>query len=527
MPKGITRRQFVGATVGATALTLGTSLRTAATVHRGDTADTAEAIPGLDEYCRQALADWKVPGIAVAVIKDGKLLLARGYGVRELGKDAPVDEHTIFSIASCTKSFTAAILGKLMDQDRLRWDDPIAKHVPSLVIPTIGRDADVTIRHALQHRTGLPAANMLWRSGLFDANEILRRVRFLKPVAAPGEMMRYNNEMYLVAGKAAEHVGGKSWADLLRAEFFEPLGMQRSVADSTKVGQFDNLAEPHATIDGQVKSIERYYPEAIAPAGAVHSTAADMAQWLLLHLDGGRFGGRELLSAGRVSEMHTPVEPPPIEPSEKGVPKAPIGRYGMGWFVNEHAGHEVVEHSGAGIGFIAQMSLIPKERLGVVILSNHQKTGINYALRFWIFDRLLGRPDHDWSRTVLKDYAQGWQRLLREAKAEFDAKRPPEKPPSQPLADYAGTYESQLYGTIRVTQREGGLALRFGPRFQGELRTWQGDAFRAFFASQRHHDWLVKFSVADGNVASLQVQEAPWAPAWYDDRDDLGVFARK
>jgi CubicO group peptidase (beta-lactamase class C family) len=484
-------------------------------------------LSGLDEYCQQAIADWQVPGIAVAVIRDGKLSLARGYGVRELGKDASVDENTIFDIASCTKSFTAAMVGKLVDQNKLRWDDTLIKHVPFLVIPTQGRDAEVTIRHALQHRTGLPTANMLWRSGELDAEEILRRVRFLKPVAAPGDRLIYNNVMYLAAGKAAEHASGKSWSDFVTEEFFEPLGMKSSLADSSTLKSFGNVAEPHATIDGQVKAIERSNDDVIAPAGAIYSSAADMARWLIMHLDRGRFGGHELLTAGRVDEMHTPVEPPPAKPSTKGVPKAPISRYGMGWFVNEHAGEKVVEHAGSGIGFVSWMAIMPKERLGVVILSNHKGTGINYALRFWIFDRLLGRPDFDWSSSVRKDYTEGGQRLLREAQARFDAKRPPEKPPSRPLADYAGSYESRLYGMLQVTEKDGHLKLTFGTRFQGEFKAWQGDAFRVFFSNPLHHDWLVTFSVADGKVASLRAQEAPWAPQWYDDRDDLGEFFRR
>ncbi len=524
MPSGITRRKFVKATASATALALEASLQTAATV-RG--ANTADAIPGFDEYCQQAMADWKVPGMAVAVIRDGKLLLARGFGVRELGRDAPVDEQTIFSIASCTKPFTAALVGKLMDQGKLRWDDPLGKLVPGLVLPTIGDGFEVTIRHALQHRTGLPNANMLWRSGQLDADEILRRVRFLTPVAAPGEKMVYNNVMYLAAGKATEHVGGQPWGELIRTEFFEPLQMKRSVADSTKVEDFNNLAAPHATIDGHVTAIDRYYPEVIAPSGAIHSTAADMARWVMLQINKGRFEGQEILSAERVDEMHTPVEPPPEDPSEKGVPKAMNSRYGLGWFANKHAGHETIEHAGAGLGFVAWMAFIPKERLGFVILSNLLQTGINYALRAWFLDRLLERPDRDWSRIALKDATQGWQRLLREAKAEFDAKQPPETPASRPLADYAGSYESELYGTIHVSEQDGRLKLRFGPRFHGELRSWQDDTFRAFFTNPLHHDWLVKFTVAESQVASLHVQEAPWAPTWYDDRDDLGVFVRQ
>jgi hypothetical protein len=281
------------------------------------------------------------------------------------------------------------------------------------------------------------------------------------------------------------------------------------------------------TIDGQVKAVERYCPDVIAPAGAIHSTAADMAQWLIMHLDRGRLGGHELLSAERVDEMHAPVEPPLAEPSTIVVPKAAISRYGLGWFVNEHAGKKVVEHSGVQNGIVSWMAIMPKERLGVVVLSNHHQTGINSALRSWIFDRLLGRPEFDWSIAVRKDYTQGWQKLLREAKAEFEAKRPPEKPPSRPLAEYVGRYESQVYGTITVIEKGGQLKLQFGTRFQGELKAWQGDTFRAFFSNPRLDDWQMTFAIADGRVASLRALESPWAPQWYDDRDDLDVFDRR
>lgn len=240
--------------------------------------------------------------------------------------------------------------------------------------------------------------------------------------------------MYLAAGKAAEHAGGRSWSDLLQTALLEPLGMNRSLPDSTRLGEFDNLAAPHATIDGEVKACDRYCPDVIAPAGAIHSSAADMAKWLILHLDRGSFAGRELLSANRIDEMHTPAEPTPEEAAANGVPKAPISRYGLGWFVNEHAGKKVVEHSGTQNGFVAWMAIMPDEGLGVVILSNHHQTGINSALRSWIFDRLLARPGYDWSSAVRKDYTQGWQRLLREAKTEFETRRPPEMPPARTRA---------------------------------------------------------------------------------------------
>lgn len=481
-------------------------------------------IPGLDEYCKTAIAEWQVPGIAVAVIKDGELLLARGYGVSDMGSKTPVDENTIFPIASCTKSFAAAMVGRLVDQKKIEWDDPISSHVPGLVVPSSVPGVEPTVRHALQNRTGLPNANMLWRSGEFSAEEILRRVRLLQPVAAPGEKMIYNNVLYMAAGKAAEHVSGRPWNEFVTSEFLKPLGMERSLADSSRVREFANVASPHALIDGEIKAVEGHCPDVIAPAGAVHSTAADLAQWLMMHLNKGRFRGRQILTERTVEQLHKPVEPPPDD-AETPVQKSLLSRYAMGWFVNRHAGRDIVEHAGGQNGIMSWMAFEPGQRAGVVVLSNAHRTGINFALRTWILDRLLNQPDKDWSVLLRADYTKGRQKL-RDAKAEFAAKRKPDKQNTLRPSEFTGTYVSPLYSSIHVSARYGQLSLKCGTRFHGKMQHWQGNSYRVFFSDPLIHDWLVTFTVADGKVVSLRANDTPWAPKGYDDRDNLGMFAR-
>jgi CubicO group peptidase (beta-lactamase class C family) len=506
------------------------AIATATVRRRADSAvadRTDEAIAGLDDYCRRAIRDWRVPGLALAIVRNGRVLAARGYGVRQLGVNAPIDANTIFPIASCTKAFTAAVIGKCVDQGKLRWDDPIGDYVAAFRKPNDGRNSPITIRQALQHRTGLPNANMLWRSGQFRADEILSRLSRLEPVAPPGERMIYNNVMYLAAAKAAEQVRGKSWSRLIAEDFLEPLSMTSSLSDGSRLSQFQNVAAPHATVDGRVQVIERHSPDVVAPAGSIHSSAADMAAWLLLHLNRGAWMGRELLSPSRIDEMQSPVEDRASERSAQDIPKAPISRYGMGWFVNEHAGRTAVEHSGSNNGFLAWMALMPSESLGLVILSNHRQTGVNSALRSWILDRLLNQPDRDWSSEVRKEYEGGWIRLLREARERFEDDHASTSPPSRPLSEYAGTYESALYGAIDVTEQRGRLSLQFGTRFEGEMKHWDGDSFRVFFKNPGHDDWLVTFDLEGDRLTSLGAREAPWAPDWYDDRDDLGDFRRQ
>jgi CubicO group peptidase (beta-lactamase class C family) len=489
--------------------------------------DRTGRLDGLDGYVESAMARWETPGLALAIVEGGRVIRARGYGVRHIGTDAKVDAQTVFSLASCTKAFTATALAKLVDQGKLGWDDPIREHLPDFRLIEADLTSKITIRHALTHRTGLPSANMLWRNGAFSSDEIRTRLRWLQPVAAPGARFLYNNNLYLVAGKLVEHVSGRSWRDFLHEELLEPLDMNTTFADSIAIRCLSNVAAPHATDAGRLHAIPRFCPDTIAPAGAVHSNVLDMANWLVLHLGGGTFNGKQVLTSTRMQEMHkTPQRTEPEPRVKPRGPRAPISNYGLGWFFNDYAGQTVVEHSGTQNGFVSWVAMIPKERLGLVILANHHRTELNAALRSWILDALLGRPERDWSESVRTDYANGYQRLLQEAKAQFETKRPPPMSPSRPIAEYAGIYESQLFGRLRVTAKDEALGIRFGTRFEGDLEHWHEDAFRATFPNPRLDDWLVTFTIADSEATKLRVKESPWAPAWYDDADDLGEFVR-
>jgi CubicO group peptidase (beta-lactamase class C family) len=306
------------------------------------------------------MARWEVPGVAIAVVREDKVVHARGYGVRGAGDVARVDAETIFPIASCTKAFTSAALARLIDNAKLQWDDPIARRLPTFQLSDAQRTSKTTVRQALAHRTGLPAANMLWRNGAFGSDEILARLRWLQPVAAPGEQFLYNNNLYLVLGRIVEQVGGRKWNDFLRNELFEPLGMKSTAADSSGVKDLKNVAAPHASDSGSVRRIQPYCPDMIAPAGGVHSNVLDMAQWLKLHLNGGLCGGRRVLSTARMEEMHTaPRQVAAETPAEPRIPRAPLSNYGLGWFFNDYAGRKVVEHSGTQNGFVAWVAVMP------------------------------------------------------------------------------------------------------------------------------------------------------------------------
>ncbi len=496
--------------------------------HRGHAqSPLPHRLRGLGAYAKTAMANWKVPGLAIAVVQDGELILSQGYGVLGLGNSAPVDAESIFPIASCTKSFTAAAVAKLVDVSGVQWNDAIGRYLPELQLFRPNLVDQITIRHALSHRTGLPTANMLWRNGALSSDDIVAALRWLEPVAEPGERFLYNNNMYLVAGKIVEAVSQRKWSEFIRGVLFEPLGMKSTACDSSELRGRVNVAVPHAVDDGILQRIQPYSPDAVAPAGVIHSNALDLARWVKMQLHNGRFEGQQILSAARIEEMHARPPSAQVEPSaESSTPRAPISNYGLGWFFNDYAGQKVVEHAGTSNGFVAWIAMVPQEQLGFVILSNQHRTGLNYALRHWILDACLGRQDRDWSEIVRADFASGYERRIREAKADFDMTRRPAASFSCPLADYAGDYESKLYGRLQITFKDNKLGIRFGTRFDGTLNHWKDEAFRAFFPNPRLDDWLVTFSIQDKSISRLHIKESPWAPAWYEDADDLGEFQR-
>ena len=481
---------------------------------------------GLDDYVEQAMPRWDVPGLAIAVVQNGNVIHTRGYGVRCVGEDARVDAETVFPIASCTKPFAAAAIARLIDKGTLQWDDPISQHLPTLQLFDKDLTATVTIRQALSHRTGLPTANMLWRNGTFDSDEILARLRFLKPVAAPGKKFIYNSNLYLVLGKLVERVSGKKWDVFLRNELVTPLGMKSTVADSLGIKGRNNVAAPHASDAGKLQRVERYCPDVVAAAGAIHSNVRDMAQWLKLHLEGGERGCQSIVSEARLKEMHAaPQHAERDQAAESQDPVVSMENYGLGWFFNHQGGRQVVEHSGNANGFVSWVAMIPQERLGLVVLANHHNTGLHLALRMWIFDALLGRKPRDWSERVRTGFDKVRDRF-RKAKSRYAAARPADVTVPRALSEYAGRYTSTLYGEVVIAEKEGKLILQFGNRFEGELQHWEKESFRAFFPNQRLDDWLVTFETQNGRVIRLGVKESPWAPADYADAEDLGEFHR-
>ncbi|HYG79880.1 MAG TPA: serine hydrolase [Pyrinomonadaceae bacterium] len=445
-------------------------------------AQTLEArLKEIDEYAAKAGRDWNVPGFAIAIVKDDRVVFAKGYGVREMGKPAPVDDKTLFAIASNTKAFTAAALAILVDEGKVKWDDPVTKYLPEFQLydPYVTRE--LTLRDLLSHRSGLATfgGDLLWYESSYDRGEILRRIRHLKPTSSFRSRYGYQNIMFLAAGEVVAAVTGKSWDEFVRERFFVPMGMTTTQTSVRSFRPADNVATPHNEADGRLRVIRYGVVDGAGGAAAINSNVAEMAQWIRLQLGRGVYEGKKFFSPAAAREMWTPHTVIPIsEQSEKFNPTRHFNTYGLGWNLSDYHGRKVVAHGGGLDGMISQVAMMPEEKLGVVILSNSETPLPSFMVNK-IFDVFLGVPQRDWSAELLartksaKEAEKGEEQKL-EAESAKDTK------PSLALEKYAGTYTGAMYGDAKVTLENGRLVLRLAPapNFVGDLEHWQYDTFR-------------------------------------------------
>ena len=422
----------------------------------------APPLTGLDAYVEQGLKDWEVPGLALAVIRNDSLIYARGYGVRELGASGAVDEHTLFAIASTTKAMTVAALGMLADERKLRWDDPVSRHMPQFQLsdPFISRE--LTVRDLLTHRSGLARNDNLWIAAPFDRQEVLRRARFLPLSSSFRSSYGYNNIMYIAAGEVVAAVSGMSWDDFLEQRLFRPLGMTRTTTRAAVVEARGNVASSHTRVDGRVQPVPRRNYDNIGGAGAVFSSVHDMAQWVRMHLNGGTFNGARLLTPATLREMYTPQTIMRSDTTaERLFPHTHFRAYGLGWFLQDYHGHKMVHHSGSLNWTRTHVMMIPERRIGVVAIANYGNSNLQLALSYRIIDALLGLPRTDWSAEYLAISRRG-----QATASPSTDQRAADTTPSLPLADYAGRFTNELYGDIQLSLENGRLMLRYAPDYR-------------------------------------------------------------
>jgi len=460
-----------------------------------------------DDYVNKALKDWDVPGLAIAIVKNDQIVFAKGYGVRKLGDTSAVDEKTLFAIGSSSKAFTSAAIAMLVDDGKLKLDDPATKYLPGFQLfdPYVTRE--LTVRDLLCHRSGLERGDFLWYGTSYSRDEIVRRVRYLKPTWSLRSMFGYQNIMYLAAGQIVAGVSGKTWDDFIRDRIFKPLGMTSSSTSINDLKNADDVATPHAKIEGKVEIIPWRNIDNIAPAGSINSNVVDMAQWVRLQLGEGVYKGQRLISSGGAKEMHTAQTVIRMDPPwTLFYSDAHFLNYGLGWFLHDHRGRKVVEHGGNIDGMSALVAMIPEEKLGLVILTNLNGTPLTSAIANRVYDLYLGVPPRDYSADLLKNYnallEQG-----KQAQKKIEESRVKGTSPTLALDKYAGAYKDEMYGDAKVAVQNGKLVLTT-PGFVGELDHWNYDTFQVTWRERSLGKALVTFTLnARGKVDEMKLPD--------------------
>ncbi len=475
-------------------------------------ADPASVLGDLEAFMAQAMGEWDVPGAAVAVVKGGRTIYARGFGLRDVEKKLPVTPDTVFAIGSCTKAFTAAALCLLSDEGRLGLDTPVRDALPAFRLHDDYATAHVTPRDMLLHRTGLPRYDALLelrpdldRQGLVDA---LRHLRPNKELRAGFE---YSNLMYVAAGRLVEVVSGTSWEDFVAERFFAPLGMASATFTPKRSQESADHAKPYALRRGKVVEIPFRDITPFGPAGSINASASDMARWLAFHLGDGRYGDVPILSKAALTRMHTPQI---ITPSGEPNPEIPFGGYGLGFGVTAYRGHLLVLHDGEIDGFKALASIMPDDDLGVVVLTNRAGTPLPEIVAFQVYDRLLDLSPFPWGERAKARRAEAEK---TEAARRDAAKKNPATPapPTHALDEYAGTYAHPAFGEVVIAHRDGALEAILG----GEAFPLIHAAYDMFRAGQSREardrdepaeNLSVKFRMNDaGAIARLDIPLQP------------------
>lgn len=437
-------------------------------------ADTADDVPDhviaeIDSLAEASLKRWRVPGASVAVVHEGQVVLAKGYGVRSRESGRPVTPETVFPIGSATKAFTSLAVASLVEAGTLSWDRPVEGYLPFFQLPSDYGTDHATLKDLLSHRTGVARQDLMWRgpdSIPFGREEALRRVRHLMMSSEFREEFQYNNWMYTAAGYVAGQASNSSWEDVVRSRILEPAGMTSTTTSFEGYRSAENRAlgyrTPWSSMDsgGAVPEpvrMEGYDMDPLGPAGSLNSTVRDMARWVELQLRGGTVDGTEVVPEAAVSATHAPrtvIESPPPALVH---PEMPHASYGFGWFVQNYRGHEYVHHSGGVDGFGSLVAMLPEEEIGVVVLTNSLTTTAHYAIALSTFDRLLGLEPRSWNERYL-DATRDAYGSLSDSGSQIEANDSDSAAdPDHAPAEYAGTYSHPGYGKIEVRAENGGL----------------------------------------------------------------------
>jgi CubicO group peptidase (beta-lactamase class C family) len=478
-----------------------------------------------------------VPGIAVAIIKDGKIIHSRGYGVRSLNTKQKMDEKTLFGIASNSKAFTVAALGILINEGKLKWDDRVTDYIPEFRLYDPYVTEAFSIRDLLTHRSGLGLGAgdlMFWPdSNNFSKKDIIHNLRYLKPVSPFRTKYDYDNLLYIVAGEVIARVSGISWEDFIETRILQPLGMNSSAANFNRLKDPSNVIDPHAPVNGVVQVIRRDFSVTANAAGGIYSNITDMAKWVTMQLSHGKYGegaGKQLFSAEAQEEMWTPQTIIPVHGTTTY--NTHFAAYGLGWVVGDEKGYKQVSHTGGLAGIVTQVMMVPELNLGIIVFTNQQSDAAFTAITNTIKDSYYGVKGID----RIKQYHDRVLNAENEAKKITDGiwkdieagQKSNALPPD--LSKYTGTYGDQWFGDIIISNVKGKLSFASvrSPRLSGEMQAYKGNTFIVKWNDRSMDaDAFVMFSLDNnGNASGITMKPISPLTDFSFDFQDLDLKRR-
>jgi CubicO group peptidase (beta-lactamase class C family) len=472
----------------------------------------------IDRFVVEQLAAWEVPGCAVAAVRDGDVVLATGWGQRDVEAELPVTPDTLFAIGSVTKAFTATTVGAAVDDGLLEWERPLRDYLPDLRLDDPVVTDRVSVVDFLSHRSGLPRHDLAW-IGHPDRSraEVVRRLRFLPLSRDLRQVFQYCNLGYLVAGHAVAVLSGTAWEDYLRSRLLTPLGMGRSNLSADDMSADPDHATAYERRRGVVVPVPVRPVTAMAPAGAINSCAADMTRWLLAQLRGGQVDGRTVMSPGTVTRQQSPHM---VVPEDRTFPASTRHAYGLGWLIGQYRDRRLVEHGGGIDGFQTECMLLPDDGIGVAVLTNTSSSAMAPVVAYRVLDELLELEPLDW----FSDFKARFDTITAGAVEARGARRVvPDAPLPRPLGVYAGEYEHPGYGVLAITVEAGALRPRLGT-MDISLTHRHYETFDLKWhelADQSHVFPLMFGSDPDGEVTYLTVPFEPSVePLRFDRRPD-------
>lgn len=416
----------------------------------------SDKFEGFDDFLKETMKKWNVPGMAVGIIKDEEIIFLGELGLRDVKQNLSVSKDTLFAIGSASKAFTSLAIGILVDDGKLDLDTPIKKYMRNFEMHNKYAEEHLTLRDMLCHRSGLPRHDVLWYNSSLSRKDLVAKIKYLEFSKDFRETWQYNNLMYATAGYIIELVSGMTWEEFVQTRIFDPLNMNSSNFSVEVSKNVVDYSQPYAQKENEICQIDFRNIDVAGPAGSINSNLTDMIKWLMLHLNKGKVNGKQIISEKTITELHLSQIPCQLVPWK--FDEIQFSSYGLGWFIESYRGKKHVNHGGNIDGFSSLISFLPDENLGVIILSNLNSPFWTIPINYSIYDRLLEDENIDWSERIKNEFSK----MVKSIENTNESARKPQKENTKPahsLDEYAGLFENPGYGTIKIERDDNILKL--------------------------------------------------------------------